>query len=321
MQGNQTLNQKTNDIVEHVLVIGDVHGSDAWIELIDKHFLNPKSKSDAVNKVVFLGDYLDSYYTSAISQFANFKAIVDFKLKHFDDVFLLIGNHDHSYFRELTSRCPGYSHGVQALLNDNMSMEYLLENDIIQFAVEINDVIYSHGGISETWARELFEYEVNNMRNVLDENKIANFPIFRKYIVDNINAIYKLNKTAFNFITNFKPFDAEESAPFAISNKKGDDIWQSPLWIRPLSLLFDYLGRGLTPKWQVIGHTSSDYIIEFNNQSGVRIVMCDTNTINYKPKDFTGDYYQEYIIMTSYPGKLSRNYYKKYQQNPREYTA
>lgn len=71
-----------------ILIIGDVHGRTFW-----KKALNI---IDEMDKVVFLGDYLDPYFYEGISiveALSNFKEIIEFKHNYYDKVILLIGNH------------------------------------------------------------------------------------------------------------------------------------------------------------------------------------------------------------------------------------
>ena len=71
-----------------ILIVGDVHGRKFWHkaeEIIDK-----------VDKVVFLGDYLDPYPHEGIlvnEAIQEFKQILEFKEKYNDKVVLLTGNH------------------------------------------------------------------------------------------------------------------------------------------------------------------------------------------------------------------------------------
>lgn len=72
-----------------ILIVPDVHGRNFWHkaeELIDE-----------VDKVVFLGDYLDPYKHEEITfdtALKEFEKILKFKNKYSDKVVLLIGNHE-----------------------------------------------------------------------------------------------------------------------------------------------------------------------------------------------------------------------------------
>lgn len=75
-----------------VLIIPDVHGRPFWRKA--------KEKINSVDKVVFLGDYLDPYGYEGITRenaIEEFKEIIQFKVDNPDKVILLLGNHDCAY--------------------------------------------------------------------------------------------------------------------------------------------------------------------------------------------------------------------------------
>ena len=72
-----------------ILVIPDVHGRPFWKQAVEKY-------GDEVDRIIFLGDYLDRYENEDISrkqERENFKEILDFKLENKDKVVMLLGNH------------------------------------------------------------------------------------------------------------------------------------------------------------------------------------------------------------------------------------
>lgn len=66
------------------LILGDTHGRGVWEYIIEK---------EKPDKVVFLGDYFDSFDINFENQMVNFMRIINFKKKFKKDVTLLIGNH------------------------------------------------------------------------------------------------------------------------------------------------------------------------------------------------------------------------------------
>jgi hypothetical protein len=67
-----------------VIFVGDTHGDlDATKRVVDKYL-------NADNKVVFLGDYADRGLDSA----ENINTLLELKLEHPDNLFLLMGNHE-----------------------------------------------------------------------------------------------------------------------------------------------------------------------------------------------------------------------------------
>ncbi|MGX8683503.1 MAG: metallophosphoesterase [Bacteroidales bacterium] len=76
-----------------ILVVPDVHGRIFWKESV-MHYLND------VDKVVFLGDYLDPYRDEtgvADDIFGNMMEIIALKQNNWEKVVLLKGNHDQHY--------------------------------------------------------------------------------------------------------------------------------------------------------------------------------------------------------------------------------
>ncbi len=71
------------------IFIGDIHGRDVWKTIID---------NETPNRVVFMGDYFDSFDISPAEQQYNFKEIIEFKEKGECEVIMLVGNHDFHYF-------------------------------------------------------------------------------------------------------------------------------------------------------------------------------------------------------------------------------
>lgn len=71
-----------------ILIVPDVHGRTFWHKA--------KEMISSVDKVVFLGDYLDPYPLEEITgeqAIEEFKDIIQFKKDNMDKVILLLGNH------------------------------------------------------------------------------------------------------------------------------------------------------------------------------------------------------------------------------------
>ena len=70
------------------IVLGDTHGRNIWKDIV------AQEKAD---RVIFIGDYFDSYDLEPAIQQHNFKEIIEFKEKDECEVILLVGNHDYHY--------------------------------------------------------------------------------------------------------------------------------------------------------------------------------------------------------------------------------
>ena len=72
------------------LIIGDIHGHDTWGDIANEALIK-------FQKIIFVGDYVDSFNISPVLIKQNLEAIIGFKIQHPDDVTLLLGNHDVAY--------------------------------------------------------------------------------------------------------------------------------------------------------------------------------------------------------------------------------
>lgn len=72
-----------------ILILPDIHGRPFWKKAVEKY-------KNEVDKIVFLGDYLDPYVWEGITRknaIRNFEEIIDYKINNKDKVVLLLGNH------------------------------------------------------------------------------------------------------------------------------------------------------------------------------------------------------------------------------------
>lgn len=180
-----------------VLVIGDIHGRKFWREAINNNV-------DKVDKVVFLGDYLDPYHNEIDDNPKSMecKYFNDYEnlLKMLEEIFslkktnpnkyiLLTGNHTDSYIWEnfsLASRTD--------FKNWKLYHNFFLENlNLFNFVWIENDVIFSHAGISEKWANEfLYNYMKYDDEAELQNNSaiLETAIVLRDTPLENFNNFY-----------------------------------------------------------------------------------------------------------------------------------
>lgn len=119
------------------LILGDTHGRTNWKDMINKY---------PTDKIVFIGDYFDSFDISGVEQMANFKDIIAFKDSRPDDVTLLIGNHD-AHYMGIGERYSGFQKGdcynIEALLYEN--------RDKLQWAHSVGRYLFTHAGVTKDW--------------------------------------------------------------------------------------------------------------------------------------------------------------------------
>ena len=145
------------NMAKHILVVPDVHGRIFWKEPVKKY-------TAAVDKVIFLGDYLDPYEDEdglADDIFENLMEIVNLKQDNMDKVVLLKGNHDQHYASERFEELSG-----------GTRMDYQNWNKYHQAFAEykglfqithlelINGMpyVFSHAGLTLYWLKKVNEY-------------------------------------------------------------------------------------------------------------------------------------------------------------------
>lgn len=196
-----------------IIAIGDIHGRDVWKKMVN---------DTSFDVCIFIGDYFDSFYLDVDVQIQNFKDIIAFKKKSKKKVILLIGNHELHYILP-DERYSGFNAlraaDIKEVLNKNMSH--------LQIAYQYNDMIFSHAGVTKTWAKEMNLDLVN--------------------VADSINAL-PLYAFVFNVVG-------------AISGS-GDDIHQGCMWVRPASLQADAIEDYV----QIVGHTDVGGITHYSDR-------------------------------------------------------
>lgn len=196
------------------ILIGDIHGRSDWKQIIEK---------ETPDRVIFIGDYFDSFVIKGIDQLHNFKEIVNYKDTADCEVILLIGNHDHHYC-EVGETYSGFNPSIQyeayQLLNDNKHK--------LQIAYQFDNVLCSHAGLSEKWLDDVFYRELKS------EWDLSN-------VVEKVNELYEFKPRMFNF-RGHDPY--------------GGSVDSGPLWIRPNALLRSNKKSDLKKNFiQIVGHT------------------------------------------------------------------
>lgn len=202
-----------------IIAIPDVHGMNKWKEIV--------VKEEKTDKIVFIGDYWDSFDIPFIEQLNNFRDIIEYKKANDEKVILLIGNHDGYIYNGMNqSGISGYQRDKAIFIQQEMQ----INKDLFQMCHLYNNTIFSHAGISPEW---LDRQGLGSIENV-SLPSICNF----------VNDLWKHKPIRFAF-SGMDPY--------------GDDTYQTPMWIRPKSLLRASEGFGETVN-QVVGHTRGDSI-------------------------------------------------------------
>jgi predicted phosphodiesterase len=210
-----------------IIALGDTHGRDTWKSIV-------KTELESSDKIIFIGDYFDSRDDiDASAQIENFKQILDLKKTNPDKIVLLIGNHDFHYLKGCGETYSGYQQ--YAAMDINEVLQPALSSGHIQICHVFDEYIFSHAGLTQTWC---------------ENNDIDLFNI-----EESVNVKFMKSMESFKF-------EYGENL-----DRSGDDVTQSPIWVRIPSLLKDMV-KGFT---YVIGHTT---IREMHMANSVIAIDC-----------------------------------------------
>lgn len=201
-----------------VLALPDVHGNENVLKML-------LAEKDNVDKIVQIGDFLDSHRTGnkwiqqhkVLSEFLKIKKELNSKKPGFMSITL--GNHDLSYLSKFGGRsCSGHQFYQAVDIEEYLSANI---NEFEPFVI-VDNWIFSHAGITQPYLEYLGRIFGNPKR------------------IWNLEDI----KTAF------------EERRFSIFNHHGNDPYgdskdESCLWIRPPSLI----RFGIDGFNQCVGHT------------------------------------------------------------------
>ena len=156
-----------------ILIVPDVHGRAFWHQA--------KELVDQVDRIVFLGDYLDPYPHEGISfdeAFEEFNEILEFKKEYPDLVTLLVGNHDMHYIIDEFMNCSRRNIEMQGqlheLYNSNLDLFKLIHTE--------GDWLFSHAGVYKNWM-DKYEFTLDdlNLQTFLNSHwpALEDFSLYR----------------------------------------------------------------------------------------------------------------------------------------------
>lgn len=179
------------------------------------------AKNSSSDKIIFMGDYFDSKDNiSTEEQIENFNTIIRLKIRNPNQIVLLFGNHDFQYLPGINEKYSGYQYSGAAAINLVIS-ESLRH---LQMCYIYENYLFSHAGVTKTWAASNLQHE--------------------GCLEIQINDLFKYKPQSFGF-TMGERYD-----------NYGNDITQTPIWVRPESLAIDKLENYI----MVVGHTQCSNI-------------------------------------------------------------
>ena len=240
-----------------ILVIPDVHGRTFWKESVQKYI-------EQVNKVVFLGDYLDPYEEEdgiADDIFENLLEIIELKRSHPNKVVLLKGNHDEHYcstiFRDMAggTRMDSFNwskyHKCFNIYHNLFNIAHLDEINGLSY-------LFTHAGVTTYWLNK-----VNARLWHLPDNEVF---VTDPKIVRRLNALDKNERgeELLSVIGKYRsPFRGEKSGSVLWA-----DVNEHPVCDAPKAY-------GLDKVFQIFGHTRIGFsMIQFENFAMIDSQQC-----------------------------------------------
>lgn len=178
--------------------------------------------------VIILGDYFDSFNLSPLVQKLNFESLLKIREEHIKsgkgEFILLLGNHDYHYMRDTMEMYSGYNDETAGYVCN--LIEDLYKKKILQISYidKVNRIIFTHAGVTNSWFYE-------NCKTLEDINNVS---------------------------LEFLRFTYKDGGDVYGSSK-----WNSPIWVRPDSLIKDCYKDNNEIIWnQIFGHTYNEEIIK-----------------------------------------------------------
>ena len=245
-----------------ILSIGDIHGLDLWKNMTHKSthdFMIWKNAVETgvpaeaeiwkelpfmdLDKIIFVGDYVDSFDLTNEVIIENLKDIIYFRKALPDKVVTLLGNHDIQYL------IPNqFSSGFRSEMSIDLKELFHENREIFKIAHlekggKLKNVnwLWTHAGVTSGWYHQAKQYLLQP-----DRFHQINRQYVTKPLDEMINWLWQSNASIL--------YSVDRSS-------RGIAKWAGPLWVRPDMLNKNHLqGHGDFSKAynQVVGHTNTD---------------------------------------------------------------
>jgi len=227
--------------------IGDVHGSERWKTLLFgetptiKHISNVMSHYD---KVIFVGDYVDSFDKNA-KIVDNLLEIIQLKKDYDDKVILLWGNHDVFYYTMNYGR--DHVSGIRPELFHELNQIFSSNYKLFQFSYQYKNYIWTHTGIHRGW----WEHYVMPKINGKKESRFHKYLTGDENISDILNLMFEFQEDELFMISHLR-----------MKNGIGGKRVGGPLWAHDLEIY----KKPLLGYHQIYGHTHKKCIKHYESK-------------------------------------------------------
>ena len=220
-----------------VLFVGDLHCKQEYV----LPYVSKLVESQDVNKVVFLGDYVDDWNVPDKYVIKALDAQVEWYKKWSDkvDVVNLCGNHDWSYLHKDKYVASGHRYDIER------SVRYRLNKLNLQMSCAVDKYLVTHAGVTREWLSYV---------GCKDEN------VNTQTLSNSINLLYEMTDTRLNSCG---------------LSRGGSDV-AGPLWCDAYEDLDNMEGFGVS---QIVGHSPVSCVCCNTNKDNTVTYVCDTMSI------------------------------------------
>jgi hypothetical protein len=225
------------------MYVGDLHGRIwAFEEAIEKF------EKENLEKLVLMGDYVDSYDVTDIEIVHLLKQVISYKQSNPEKVICLLGNHDVQYIYSPDYRCSGFRQSISLELYDLFTKN----TNLFQIAFKNGDYMATHAGILSDWV-----YKYNDRLHYYGD----------LFGIDLINDFDKLlnaiNETNDRWILNTVPI-----VRGGVSGSIGGPLWTDMSEIKN--------GSGLMWKFtHIVGHNKVPKLGKYQHKNGPTVIFTD----------------------------------------------
>ncbi len=194
-----------------------MHGNPVWKQIMN---------TERPDLTIFMGDYFDTKAgIPPHKQKDNFCDIIAFKKANRKNVILLFGNHDFHYLASTHDHYSGFQPFHKADISE--MLHKAIDMGLIQMCYIHENLLFTHAGVTKTWLQKTF-----------GASSISDLDA-------ELNMLFRYKPNAFKFTKGKNHSDT------------GDDICQTPIWVRPKSLREDRIDGYI----QIVGHTVQDELV------------------------------------------------------------
>lgn len=241
--------------------IGDIHGSNKW-KLLLFGTITPTLEeiNNIVNqfdKIIFIGDYVDSFDVDNIIIIENLLEIINLKKNYPDKIILLWGNHDVFYYTLNYTR--DNVSGIRPEITQELNQIFRSNYRLFQFAYQYKNYIWTHAGIHQGWWVHYVLPKITGKK----ESRFKQYLNGDENIADILNLMWEFQDDSLFMVSHHR-------VKYGFGGKRVG----SPLWAAKIEIC----NKPLRDFNQIFGHTRQENIKIYNRYNNNLYLIDALNT-------------------------------------------